>query len=761
MGHLLPALYCVALGAAVWLLVDPEQVLRWDNLVHNLPLTLEAFRQVAAGGLPAWNPWIWSGSPLLADPQAQAFYPLMWVAHALAGASPATAMHLLYAVHAVAGAGGAYVLARALGATTSGALLAATVFAFNPFTAFLATSFANELAVLAWLPWIAFAALRAADGDRPVRWLALGGLLAALAWAAGYPQLWVYSAGATALVAAGTARRWLRGLACGVAVSLLGLALSLPQILPFLSLWRGSQRAELQSLEEFLRSDVPLASWPAILLPGLFGSVQASFPLAENNWPHLGLCAMTLAAIALLRPRRARVTLLLLGAGALWLASGRSGGLLPLVYELVPGIGFLRGPYKFFSCTVFAAALLAGLGLSDVQRRPRRLHAVLLAVAAVLAIVGYLLRPEVLPLLAERAGRFPFLSFVLGTAGTLGVAVVVLRAAGPTRATGARASGAAIGVVGVLAALLGFAPELGVYAQPPIAATGFAATSRALREARPHLVRDGRWYWGVGLLAKPLQPDLRRVLGALWQLDMTTGYSAFLDVGYARAIGQDAATVPVATPRTFVPIDGRNRVLDVLSASHVLLRGDDPSTARLARQRTATGESVYGAAMPLADLTLLIRHTALPRVRAVRELAHVPTRDDAIAAVQRGRIDPAAVALVEAPAGQIAAPEGACRIGGTRHGSGQVEAEVQCAGPGFLVFAERHDPGWSAEVDGAPAPVLRVYGLVLGVPVPAGEHRIVLRYAPVGFGSGVLASALVGVLLIAGAVREGRAARGR
>jgi hypothetical protein len=345
MRALVPVLFCLLLGASLLLAIEPDQALRWDNLVHNLPLTLESFRQLSAGRLPAWNPYLWSGSPLLADPQSQTLYPPTLIAYALAGARPAAAFPLLYAMHVAIAAGGTYLLARALGTTVAGGLLAAAVFTTNPFTAFLATSFANEVAVLAWLPWIAWAACEhGADGDRPLAALGGGAVAAALAWIAGYPQLWVYSLGAIVVLAAGAAARPGRAVLLAGAIGLAGLALSLWQVLPFLSLWETSQRADPRSLDEFLRTDVPLASWPAIFLPGLVGSVVTAVPLAENNWPHLGPSAVALAVIALLRPGRARLVLLGIAAAALWLASGRSGGLLPLLSNGFPGSASCAAP---------------------------------------------------------------------------------------------------------------------------------------------------------------------------------------------------------------------------------------------------------------------------------------------------------------------------------------------------------------------------------------------------------------------------------
>ena len=49
---------------------------------------------------------------------------------------------------------------------------------------------------------------------------------------------------------------------------------------------------------------------------------------------------------------------------------------------------------------------------------------------------------------------------------------------------------------------------------------------------------------------------------------------------------------------------------------------------------------------------------------------------------------------------------------------------------GVLALHALYYPGWVAEIDGKPAPVLRADVLFRGVEVPPGHHRIVFRYAP-------------------------------
>jgi hypothetical protein len=76
-----------------------------------------------------------------------------------------------------------------------------------------------------------------------------------------------------------------------------------------------------------------------------------------------------------------------------------------------------------------------------------------------------------------------------------------------------------------------------------------------------------------------------------------------------------------------------------------------------------------------------------------------------------------------------------------------VRVSVDAGAPSILVVRNAWDRGWSATVDGRPAPVLRADYLLQGVPVPAGHHEIRLTYTDPNIGRGLAASALVWLIL--------------
>jgi len=77
--------------------------------------------------------------------------------------------------------------------------------------------------------------------------------------------------------------------------------------------------------------------------------------------------------------------------------------------------------------------------------------------------------------------------------------------------------------------------------------------------------------------------------------------------------------------------------------------------------------------------------------------------------------------------------------------------------PAYLVFAETWYPGWSATVNGAPAPLLRANLAFQAVGVPAGESEVVFCYRINDFGAGAAISA--GALIAALALLPGERIR--
>ena len=70
--------------------------------------------------------------------------------------------------------------------------------------------------------------------------------------------------------------------------------------------------------------------------------------------------------------------------------------------------------------------------------------------------------------------------------------------------------------------------------------------------------------------------------------------------------------------------------------------------------------------------------------------------------------------------------------------NGVYTAECKTDSPQTLILSAAYDEGFSAEINGEPAPVFRVNSCQLAVEIPAGESRVVLRYHVPGLLTGLL-----------------------
>ena len=113
-------------------------------------------------------------------------------------------------------------------------------------------------------------------------------------------------------------------------------------------------------------------------------------------------------------------------------------------------------------------------------------------------------------------------------------------------------------------------------------------------------------------------------------------------------------------------------------------------------------------------------------------------------------------AIVEGPCqacSALTSPGGAGAVQNEQWNQNSIDLQIDATKPAMLVASEAWFPGWTAKIDGQSAPVVRTDGLVLGVPVPAGAHEVVLDYhAP-----GALGGAAISTLALFGLAAAFRA----
>ncbi|MBO0787047.1 MAG: hypothetical protein J2P33_13355, partial [Actinobacteria bacterium] len=222
-------------------------VLPGDDLTQNFPLRVLAGRELRAGHLPLYNPYLWGGAPLLAGWNAGAAYPLTF---AFAVLPPAAAWTLnMIATWAAAGLG-LYCFLRALRLASLPALLGALSFAFAGAMSAQVAHF-GLVAGLSWVPWQLLAVAKLTEARRTAERLPWAGALAGafgLTILAGEPRAIADAVVIVVIYAAWRVARLGRDrrrspAALGIAGGLvLGMCLGAIQWLPGIAVIGGSQR---------------------------------------------------------------------------------------------------------------------------------------------------------------------------------------------------------------------------------------------------------------------------------------------------------------------------------------------------------------------------------------------------------------------------------------------------------------------------------------------------------------------------------------
>ncbi len=271
-----PYLVLTAVPLAAFVLPDlisGRILMSGDNIQQNYPLRVLVGSMFRHGQLPFWNPYIFSGTPLMADFNAGAFYPLIAF---FVGLPDRAAWVVTEVVVFAAIAVGMYVFLRALALSTVACFLGAATYAF----AGPVLSQVNHLDMtegFVAIPWMLLA-VHHITRDGRWRWSVLLGVAYASVILAGAPEAMLDEALlvlAYAALSAGLSRhRWWTVVSRGAAGAALAMSLAAIQWLPGLEAIRSSQRGAGVA--------AAAGSYPSHF------SILALIPYLDGGYGHLG-----------------------------------------------------------------------------------------------------------------------------------------------------------------------------------------------------------------------------------------------------------------------------------------------------------------------------------------------------------------------------------------------------------------------------------------------------------------------------------------
>lgn len=694
--------------------VGTQQLWRGGTMVGNDTITFfhpmysALAERLRAGDIPGWNPHQFGGAPFAAAPESGWMYlPAMLLFAALPlAAAVNTYIFLHFAIAGLA----TYALARTLGMSLVGALVASVAYEFSGFFFAFSLMIPAFIQVATWVPLMllgAELALRSGNGWTRMCWwgasaFALSQILAAWIGQGSYYACLVlgsYLAYRTLLdspTEMGGAWDRLRRLAVhGTNILLFSCGLAAAGILPRLEFYAVSN---LANGYEGSAAEVGLFTWRS--LPSVvIGRIGNQF------YAGAVVVALALYAVRVVKGRFAAPYFLAFSGVTLVLATQHTTPLHAVFYSVLPRFEDLHRHFPDRIITVFylASALLAGAAVSSLRNKRPVVQVVLL-----LAV---------------------FLDLLSASGNVLAVS--------------------------------GYQVDVEAYFDPSSAASFLQSQQESHSDQpfrffgydpRHHMMEQGeivyyRENWPDPATRELVVNNLATKLGLQdiqgynpIQIDRFVEYMAALNGRAQEYHGSYVLSEGLGSP-----------LLDVLGVRYVVVPMETPTDRPDLLWLTQHYPTVYQD----DRVKVLENPGALPRAWIVHEARQIEA-EEALPLLASRTVDPRQTALLEDAPPMVAQPNdpAADRASIFASDPDHVRIRTTTDAPGLLILSEIMYPAWKAYVDGKSVSIQTANHALRAVPIPAGTHLVEMRFESraLQVGTGLsLAShlALAGIIVVA------------
>ncbi len=671
------------------------------------------FERMSRGEIPLWNPYNNGGLPFIADTQAAVFYPPRWLAIGMSSLSDGwsyNSLQMEMTAHVLLGMLLMYLFARRLTLPDAHSPLAAfcsaVIIGFCGYTTGYPPLQLAVLEAAVWLPLCALGILEATRG-RQIAFpgLALAGFGLGLSWLAGHPQTsWFITYVAVAYLLFRSLRlqnRWRSFVVGFVVLTAVTIGACAVSLLPGIEYLLLTSREALGFAAK--GNGFPIRDIAQFVLPG---SVSQWSPL------YVGLPALFFVAMATARGWRESRFWLLAACLGLLHSLGESSAFYSVTYNFAPGLRFFRGQERAAVVVAHSLAILAGLGIVAAASWPNhallrralrywRIFSSVLVGIAIIALFAWTTDAE------SWGGLF---SIATHSALVACAACIVLDRylAEPRRIVAQLA----------LAALIAF--ELfSVNMDHP-----------AVYDSIPHAEQ-------LGMTPSPLvqqvlddpSPQPFRVDGFRGLEDNYGSLYGLMDVRGISPLWLKAQLLIIYADYVNNPLSW-----ELYAVKYVFSGQSDLSVPT---QVIAQGEDARG----LVYLHRLEDPRAFARLYYDADV--VDNEQWAVELMGDIRYDERERIVVQQKPSLVLdgiAAGGSAKV--LSFAPEEIVIEVETSANALLSLSLPHYPGWKARLDGEPTPILRAYAGLSAIEIPAGQHRLVLHFAPDSFALGALISGL-------------------
>ena len=687
-------------------------------------------REIAGEHLPVWSPGSYGGVPFIADIQSAAFYPLRWLTILLTlpfGFS-FYALEWEELLHVWLAGTFTYMLAYEITRSRRqfkknrvdefdanptvldfeqwAGLFSAVAFGLGGYLTSYPLLQPTILETVVWLPLVLFLLRR---GIRPGAKVAVqdqinivpilsAGLVLGMSSLAGHPQTFLhvaYLSAAYFFFLAWQARwHWTRVFGLGAAI--VGVALGLALVAYLSALRFVPETVRSDPTYEFVAKGFPLRDYIQLFIPG-----PLSFWLPQYS----GLVAVFLAVAAGFSrgswPDHARRAETIFWFGvviiAAWLSLGGKGGLFALFYKAAPGFSLFRQQERLVNIVSLGVALLAAQGLvllmpAPAEQRRTWLRRTTAVISIALLLIGiYLLQSEPSEGSLDR--------IALWGRQWLIVALIFL-------------------ILWPFKEKHDFFKDKWRIAALLILL--FLDLYQPLHKSMDLIKESPSVVWS--------HPDWLEALATdeIVRFDSQNLFYANLGEIYDL---QDVKGISPLKPQFTKRFEKLPRPLrwQLLNVAYVL--APEQIEAQLVEEATIESSILPGEAVQ----GFVYRFTeSFPRAWMAYETIIANSDDEAFALLEQDNFDPASQVILtgvdDADLPVTVAPNVPPEVKiSSLPGSG-LALLVNTETPGYLIISEWAFPGWKATLDGRELPLLKANYALLAIPVPAGQHDVMLTY---------------------------------
>ncbi len=690
----------------------PSKDQYFDVLRELYPWKTQVIAGLKQGTFPLWNPYNFSGAPLLANYQSQALYPLTFLYFLMPQIAAWTVMVIL---QPVLGSIFLYLFATEIGLSSGASMLAALLFNFSGF-ANVWMEFTTVWHTILWLPLLLYLVERRIKQQTLYLYqkiLFIFALYAAIT--AGHPQdfinlfifLFIYIA---------IRRAW----------SLLFLIvipffLAAPQLFPTIELFRNSARVahDYQGIIQHM-----LVQWwqmPLLVVQDFFGNPATKSNITGDyvgKTLSVGLVGFFFAVAARFSKHRSlHKTFFMWAAITILLITVRTP-LTELLYHYPWPVLSTGTPTRNLFILAFALSLLAGFGY-DAIRQTKQLPLKALIITAVILSVLWIVAPLKRAMIVP-TGIFATLTLIVFAARFKKIFLW------------------AIIPLAIAELFYGF-----IKFNPFVPLSFVYPENKLISYLQKNTGIDRFWGYGTAGIEANFatqeniySPDGTDPLNLRWYNQfLQSSRAGNIAITFNRTTRSDAQIQPGYGERDLPGNDFRLRVMDLLGVKYVIDRSENPkdnNTFPVDRFKIVRHEDDWTV---YENLKAAPRFFLTPDVRPYKNTVDFETQFFA------GDFHPDKTVLVEQQdRNTIPTLSGTGTAQLISYTPNVVKIAVQTDAMQLLFLSDTFDAGWTAAVNGKKTDVYKADYAFRAVIVPKGESTVVFTYAPKSFQAGVFVS---------------------